>query len=153
MAIETIDPRVATDGPLARLAAYWRAWRSRAELDALILRGAFTHSSPELVFRARQLTTPGNRHNLACEFDMAVAAIDDPDSRRALDLCGEQVRDARAALLELAQRLRSPEPCAARGIVMCRSILRDASSPLFQPALHGELDRAARCAHVALSAG
>ena len=70
--------------------------------------------------------------------------------RMVSDICVDEVRAARVALLELAARLRSDD-CAAAGVAMTRRLLRDPSSPLYEPAANDDLWRAARAAWHALT--
>jgi hypothetical protein len=135
----------------ARLALLWRVWRRRDELDRLLAAGARPDSSAELECRALQLTTANSRHGLAGELESVVAAVEEPaTSRLAPDLRVDEVRDASDELLELAQRLYRPDPCDSRGAALCRRLLRDPLSPLYEPAPDDALRRAVATARRAL---
>jgi hypothetical protein len=145
----TWHPTRADQWPAA-LTVYWRVWRRRGELDDLLIDGADAGSSPELTVRARQLMGDNHRFRLAAELETLVSAAERSDpSQPALDLCVEEVRAARSSVLRLAARLYD-RPCSARGVAITRRLLRDPSSPVYEPAVHGELTRAARAAALAL---
>jgi hypothetical protein len=138
-----------TDHPLGGLAAHWQAWRQREELDRLLADGTDPGSRPELICRARQLTSEHSRHHLAVRAEAIVAAVDRPTTLTP-DVCADEVRVARRVLLELAGRLRDPG-CAARGVAMARRLLRDPASPVYTPAPNDQLWRTARAACRTLS--
>jgi hypothetical protein len=143
--------RAFPDHTIGALAGHWRAWRRRDELDRLLINGAHAEASAELTLRARQLTDNDHCHRLAAELESVVAAVAGLEpSRHAVDLCADEVRAARGALLELAGQLRR-EPCLPRGVAMARRLLRDPSSPLYHPAANDDLWRAARAASRALA--
>jgi hypothetical protein len=134
----------------AQLAVLWRTWRRRRELDRQLAAGADPDSSPEMKCRARQLSGASSRCALAAELESIVAAVEeDPiTSRLAIDLRIEDVRAVSDDLRELAMRLQAP--CAVRGMALCRWIVRDPLSPLYEPVPAGELRRAVRAARQAL---
>jgi hypothetical protein len=55
----------------------------------------------------------------------------------------EATGEARAALLDLAERLRAPRPVNPEGVLMARALLLDGAGPLFAPGEPGELRGAA----------
>jgi hypothetical protein len=142
--------RALPDHPIGALTGHWRAWRRRDELDLLLIDGARADANAALTLRAHQLIEDGHRRRLAAELESVVAAVEGLEpSRHAVDLCADEVRAARGALLELAGQLRST-PCRPRGVAMTRRLLRDPSSPLYHPAANDDLWRAARAASRAL---
>jgi hypothetical protein len=142
--------RAVPDHPLGALTGHWRAWRRRDELDRLLIDGAPPEGSPEVELRAQQLTEHNHRHHLAAELESVVAAVDAPESSRfAIDLRADEIRVARGALLELAAQLRRKR-CLPRGVAMTRRLLRDPSSPLYEPAANDELLRVSSAACHAL---
>ena len=138
------------DRPPGSVTGHWRAWRNRDDLDRLLSEGVDRDASPELSLRARQLARAGHRERLAAEIESYVAHVDGGATPAlAADLCADDVRVARRALLELADQLRR-EPCLPRGVAMARLLVRDPESPLFEPAERYALWRAAREARRAL---
>jgi hypothetical protein len=132
------------------LAGAWQAWRRRDELDDRLIAGADPAGTPALARRARRLTAVACRDSLACELDAVVAAAHTRCGSRALDLRVPEVRAAEPALAALAARLRGSDPCRPGGVALCRRLLRDPRSPLYEPAPNDELWRAARAALRAL---
>jgi hypothetical protein len=136
--------------PLGALTVHWRAWRACDQLDGLLIDGVDPESSAELALRARRLTD--GSHRLAAELESAVAAVDAREpSRFAIDMCCDEVRAARGALLALAAQLREPGGLP-RGVALTRRLLRDPASPLYEPAANDDLWRAVRAASRALGA-
>jgi hypothetical protein len=128
-----------------------RQWSRRDALDRLLIDGAPPDTSPELALRAVRLTRESHRYRLAAELEAVVAVADrDEPSRTALHVCGDQVREARGMLLDVAARLRDG-PCCARGVALTRRLLRDPSSPIYERAGRESLGRAATSALLALA--
>jgi hypothetical protein len=153
MAAELMWHHGLTDHSPGALTVQWRQWSRRDALDRLLIDGAPPDSSPELALRAVRLTRDSHRFRLAAELDAIVSAADRGEhSRTALDLRIEEVRAARAALLDLAARLCNG-PCGARGVAMTRRLLRDPASPVYEPAARDPLAHAAGAALLALDQG
>jgi hypothetical protein len=66
-----------------------------------------------------------------------------PSPRLGLRARWRAAREARTALLDLAERLRAPRPVNPEGVRLVRALLRDGAGPLFAPDEPGELRGAA----------
>ena len=115
----------------------------------------YTRSAPwrvRLGLRARwramreaRLTSASARRRLAERVEDAVTR--GGRSHRGLSavvpVSGEAAHLARGALLDVAERLRSPQPVNADGVRLIRDLLVDGSGPLYVPQEPGELRAAA----------
>jgi hypothetical protein len=129
------------------LVVRWRA----AELDRRLAAGISPWSSDELALRARRITRRRSRSGLASGLSRAVRAAQGVTGfSAAVRPDADEVLEARAVLSAIEQRLRAPEPVAARGVAMMQMLLTDATSPLYQPAGHGALGRQVRAAAAAM---
>ena len=125
----------------------------RGRLDSELAGGMAVHADPLRAHRARQLTTKRSRERLAAAIDKLVETSAKPRTGRsaAAPVRWSEVTAAKAALLGVADVLRSPGPVNPRGIAMVRSLLSDSSGVLYNPRhAHGDLWRAAREAMRAL---
>jgi hypothetical protein len=135
--------------------AIWIRIRTRLQrlsLDRRLAEGESPWASPELRWRADQLTAPLARQGLADEVDRLLedAARASRPRGAAVPLdwpgvwaCGELLR-------ELAHDLRHAELVYARGVALVRELLRDGGSPLYVADTEGALDRAIKHARAAL---
>jgi hypothetical protein len=86
-----------------------------------------------------------SRRRLAEAIEHSVARAENP--RRgitaAVPIVREAARDARGALLDLAERLRAPRPVDADGMRQARQLVVDGSGPLYVESAPGTLRAAA----------
>lgn len=139
-------------GPL--LGGLWlrclTSWRGLA-LDAELACGTDPIESDELSLRAGQLRSDTTRTCLARALEEAVQLADrelDPPSSE-LATRRAQVRECRAVLLDLAERLREDGPFGVQGLALASLLVRDAASPLYERTRSASL---AETAHTALNA-
>jgi hypothetical protein len=120
----------------------WLPVLHRAALDHAIADSADPFTSPRVARRCAQLIAPRSRRALAAAVDSLLAARGGRGSglTAAIPVDRREVLGASPALAQLAARLRSEEPVAARGVVLLRALLTDGASPLYQPRRAGELD-------------
>jgi hypothetical protein len=134
-------------GPGLRLYVLLR----RGKLDRALARGEDPVASRALALRAGQLAGPRGRELVVAGLERAVHAAEQ-SSRRFVGAAvlpdAAAVRANRSAMLDLVDRLRSPEPVAAAGVARMLLLLRDGSSALYTAGaaqqLGRELDRAYR---------
>jgi hypothetical protein len=102
---------------------------------------------------ARMVSAQG-RARLAGHLEDAIARAERPHSpfSATVAVCRAAVREARGALLDLAERLRGPRPVAPAGVRLAQELLVDGAGPLYVPAHRGELRAAALQALGALDA-
>jgi hypothetical protein len=102
--------------------------------------------------REARMVSERSRRRLAEAIEQSVARAERP--RRGLSaavpIVREAARDARGALLDLAERLRAPRPVAADGMREARMLLVDGSGPLYVESAPGALRAAAHRALEAL---
>ncbi len=111
-----------------------------AALDERLADGARADAGSALAARADELVKQRSRRALAGELVEVVETAEAP--RQPLGLFGSGVAlnrraviEARAPLLQLAERLQDGIPVNPRGVAMIRRLLRDGGSPLFRPSL------------------
>jgi hypothetical protein len=125
-----------------------RARLSAAALDRALARGVRSDSTAELSLRAHRLIGLKTRRALARQLlalRREAAQPQNPlDSR--VPMCRRQVRQAAESLERLAERLGETEPAEVVGVAQVSVLLRDGSSPLFDP------DRAPQLQHILHSA-
>jgi hypothetical protein len=102
--------------------------------------------------REARMVSARSRRRLAEAIEYSVARAENP--RRgitaAVPIVHEAARDARGALLDLAERLRAPRPVDADGMRQAQRLLVDGSGPLYVASTPGALRAAARRALEAL---
>jgi hypothetical protein len=91
-------------------------------------------------FRTRRLTRDRARRRAARGIERAIAAAERPPQRfsSAIPVARSAVLACRSQLVELAERLRSPEPVYAQGVALVFELLTDSGSALYQ--VDGELE-------------
>ena len=95
-----------------------------------------------LAVRAGQLVSTRGRERLVGALERAIAAARAPRAlTSAVAPNPTAVLGNRSALLDLIDRLRSPEPVAAAGVARLLVLLRDGCSPLYTPPRPGLLAR------------
>jgi hypothetical protein len=122
---------------------------SRPQLDRALARGEDPVTRRALAVRAGQLVSTRGRERVVGALERAIAAARAPRAfTSAVAPNPTAVLSNRSALLDLIDRLRSPEPVAAAGVARLLVLLRDGCSPLYTPArpdlLAHELDRVHR---------
>jgi hypothetical protein len=116
----------------------------REKLTRALAEGAESSASRELELRARQLTSERNRRTLARSLRRTLAEARRPALTRARVVIIERaaVLDAEAAIAEMIERLRNPDPVRAEGMALLERILTHAdSSPLYNKSEPGALRR------------
>jgi len=117
--------------PILRL----RVYMTRPWLDRQLAAGV-VHASAALELRARQLTSPRTRRQLASALRGIVEYAERIGSRptfSAVVIERRAVSGGRHAILGLAERLEGAEPVSARGVTLVRRFLTDGLGPLFNP--------------------
>jgi hypothetical protein len=97
------------------------------------------------VREARRASEP-SRRRLARNLENAVASAERRHTplSAAVPVCDAAAAgDARAALLDLAERLRAPRPVDPEGVRLARQLLVDGAGPLYAPVHSGDLRAAA----------
>ena len=108
----------------------------RAWLDSQLAEGRRPDSDPALAERARQLTSETMRHRLSRALLRIVdVAARTPRPRRsaAAPLDRGAVLEARALLIQLAQRLEAEDAVNPRGVAMVARLITDGTGPLYAP--------------------
>jgi hypothetical protein len=143
-------PRIVGERP-----AIWIRLRTRLQrlgLDDRLARGDPPWASPELRWRAAQLTSDRERRGLANEIDRVLEAAAQPARLRgaAVPLDRSGVLACGGLLRVLADDLRHAGLVQPRGVALLRQLLRDGGSPLYAPEAEGSLDISLRRARAAL---
>jgi hypothetical protein len=147
-----LAPKRQTIGERPTVWTRLRVRLHRLSLDDRLARGDPTWASPELRWRAAQLTSPRERRGLADEIDRVLEAAAQPARPRgaAVPLDRAAVLACGGLLRVLADDLRHAELVQPRGVALLRQLLRDGGSPLYAPEAEGSLDRSLRRARAAL---
>lgn len=132
------EPRVRRLGPLS-------SWRRRRELR--VARGAADAEllvsesiSPATAWRAREVTAPDNRNEIAQSIRRLVRSADARYLPGPTPLNRLVVREQGAELLALGEWLEDMDrPITARGVLMLDELLTDGYGPLYVPYRAGEL--------------
>ena len=108
------------------------------------------------VIRMDLICSPRSRKRLADGLERVVAQAEaprpTPSARTAVaPIAREDVHGARTLMLDLARRLRSPEPVDPEGVLLLRRLLSDPASPLSSHNGNGSLFRALLEADAALT--
>jgi hypothetical protein len=132
-----------------------RVWLHRRSLKRALAAGADPGSSPELAYRAEQLTSHRCRRALAASLHRTLREALEPPApfTAAVPLQRREILEARDDIERLAQDLLAPGDMPARGVVLVQDLLTQGSSPLFTPGPEGQLERAVRQARAALLLG
>jgi hypothetical protein len=138
----------------SRLALRARVLLHAGRLDTALAAGADPSASPELALRASRLTSARHRRALAGRIEEVIRLAEQPGPRlsAAPPLAKRDVRDARAALLDLSQMLRGGEPIAPAGVVLAQRLLSDGAGPLYVHCAEDALWHTVRAASAALGA-
>jgi hypothetical protein len=113
---------------------------TRGKLDRQIATGHPLDATVALTLRARQLTRPRARQQIARHLRETIDYVDRRGSRPIISsvvIERTAVRTGRQAIMGLAERLEGTAPVEPAGIVLARALLTDGRSPLFNP--HSEL--------------
>jgi hypothetical protein len=95
--------------------------------------------------REARMVSPHARARLAEHLERATVRADRPRAllSATVPVSPQALRQARGALLDLAERLRAPRPVDPEGVRMARRLLVDGAGPLYVPVHHGDLRAAA----------
>jgi len=137
-------PSTSAGAPLAlRLMVYV----TRGRLDRQIAAGCPGEATAALALRARQLTDPRTRREIALNLRGIIDYVDRRGPPRVISsvvIEPPAARTGRCAIVELAERLDGWAPVSPRGIVLARALLTDGLSPLFNPHCGRTVTEAAR---------
>jgi hypothetical protein len=153
---EVVHPGIALPRerlrPGLRLAA--SVWWRGAELDHRLADGEDPAASHALALRAHRITAARRRARLANGPHGALrrARAGRGGFTAAVRPHSPDVLDAGSLIATIEGRLRDPEPVAARGVAIVRSLLIDGNSPLYRPGEPGVLGSRLRAAAAALGA-
>jgi hypothetical protein len=132
-----VSPPAGTPDVVVARRASWRdrvmARLRRTRLDAQLAQGVAPTTSASLALRAQALGQTRFRTMLGEGIRHALDGARDPRRTRLahVPLHREAVLATAHELDELARRLLSPGPLAARGVAQVRLLLVDGSSPLY----------------------
>jgi hypothetical protein len=126
-----------------RLRDRLRVWLGARELDRALARGAPPDSAATLSLRARRLIGHNTRRALARKLRALLREAAQPQHplEARVPMCRRHVLHAAGILEELASRLAANEPVDVVGVAQLATLLRDGSSPLFDPSRAHELER------------
>jgi hypothetical protein len=134
--------------PRDRLLARLHTFR----LDHDLAAGASPDATVGLALRARRLVATPTRRELAWTARRVLTAAHAPGRRRApVTICRERVRDCSEEIEDLIRRLLTPGPVSARGVAQVRTLLCDATSPIYYRASRDDLRATVLAAADALS--
>ncbi len=117
-----LRPRRLADGLLARAFG--------ASLDRQLAAGRPPEATSLLAARAQDIVSPSSRRALAANWDHLLRAAHAPISRTTFVRAG-RIAAAEPAIRELARRLTTALPVAARGVAMASVLLTDAAGPVY----------------------
>jgi hypothetical protein len=130
-----------------RLAARLHAFA----LDCELARGVPPDASVPLSLRARTLTQPSTRDELARQLRWIVRRAREPARLGPrVPLRRREVSAEEDGLKLLASRLQAPVPVGARGVAQVRVLISDGGGPLYHRGSADQLGRAVREATAAL---
>jgi hypothetical protein len=118
----------------APVALRLRVFLTRAKLDREIGSECPYESTPALALRARQLTHPSTRRQIARELREAVAYVDRAGQRpidTAVVIEPAAVRGGRQSIFALAQLLEGSAAVQPAGIIRARRFLTDGLGPMY----------------------
>jgi hypothetical protein len=95
-------------------------------LDRALADGADPASEPDLMDRARHVTSWRTRRRIA-------KALEEVECGPGIPVRRDQVNEARDLLSELTTALRSRDRVSARGVLLARRIVTDGCGPLYAP--------------------
>lgn len=143
-ALFDIDPRLPWLVGLVGAACFAvaggvRAVRARLELaavrrtaDRLIVYAPYTHDASELIlWRSHELTGEDTRRRLRREYDRTLRELDPRRLPSSSPLRRVAARKHEELVRAVADRIGGDRPCAARGILLARELLRNPASPLY----------------------
>jgi hypothetical protein len=103
----------------------------RANLDRLLLQSEPNALSPMLTWRAGELCALDGREHLAALLRRLARSADRSQMPGAAPLSRGAVRACAEELSAVVDRLLSPEPVSARGVLLARRLLDDPAGPLY----------------------
>lgn len=128
---------------LSSVVARLRARRRRALNDRALALGTSPDSSAELARRAQWLARPATRARLVAELNNLIHAAEEPPycwQAYGIDppLRSDAVLAARTELVDLANRLASPEQPPIRGLALAAVLIEDPASPIYRTPEHAD---------------
>jgi hypothetical protein len=95
--------------------------------------------------REARMVSAHARARLAEHLEQAIVRADRPSAllSATVPVSPQALRQARGALLDLAERLRAPRPVDPEGVRLARQLLVDGAGPLYAPVHSGDLRAAA----------
>ena len=141
-------PRPSLGSPLLRT----RVWVNRHAIDLRLAEGESILSSPDLAYRAKQLTSLRCRRLLAAGIR---GLLEDAESQSrplssAVPIQRRAILCARAQLEGLAAEIETDGPIAVEGLARVQLLITDGHSPLFSSSPDGAIEDAVRTARLAL---
>jgi hypothetical protein len=117
--------------PSLGLAGWWRG----AQFDEALAAGADPAADPRLAAHAARLARPHQVAALADGLERAVEEADRPQPllSSAVPVRAREVRESRDRMLSLVALLRTAPNPPPRALALCRRLLLDGASPLFNP--------------------
>jgi hypothetical protein len=128
-------PVEAAVRPRDRLMARMHAFR----LDHDLAAGASPDASVALALRAQSLVRISVRRDLARTAQRVVAAAHTPAAGLPVRICRDRIQDCTDELGYLARRLLTDGPVSAKGVAQARTLLTDATSPIYHRASPDDL--------------
>ena len=139
-------------GDRMSLAVRLRTRFRRSRLDAELAQGRDPSASDELMFRAIQLRSPGERARLANSLIKALGSARGPNLGAFTPRAQRRdaaIRQTADDLLALARRMRDDRPIDVEGAAMTARLVDDRASELHRGQAH-ELQAAVQAARLAL---
>ena len=133
-------------GPWQRVRARLRA----TALDRMLAAGASPESYVALAIHAARVYRSPQRRQLARSLARIAEASQNPSSHLAAPYQRETVRQVRAELVEVADRLDRGGPVSVCGVARIRLLLSDGTGPLYRATRPEQLRGELRSALVAL---
>jgi len=136
--------------PGLALAVWWRG----AELDRRLAAGEDPRADDALALRARRLTTARGRRHVADGLAGVLRSAGNgrPVFTAAVRSRSGELLEVDAVIATIERRLRAPEPVAAQGVAIVRSLLTDGNGPLYRDSDPDALGSRLRAAAAALNA-
>lgn len=138
----------------SRLGLALTVWWRGAELDRRLAAGEDPWVDDALALRARRLTTARGRRHVADGLAGVLRSAGNgrPVFTSAVRSRSGELFEVDAVIERIERRLRAPEPVAAQGVAIVRSLLTDGNGPLYRDSDPDALGSRLRAAAAALNA-